>query len=739
MPQNPPPVNWTSRPFPVIIRIVNKVARLCLLMLVLLSACGGGTSVPTVVSPTLSPPALSPTPVANTPEATAAAFLSAWQRGDALGMYALLSPASQAAAQDAATFAARYQTAVQTATVLTSTATLQAVLQEGERAQAACHLAWETSLVGTLITDTVLSLAVQGDRWWVEGTGDLIWPGLGEGNYFYMQRQTPARANIYDRDGLALAAEGTVVTVGVVPGRVRDEQAVLTVLNRVTGLPLETIRSRYADRPADWWVPIGEISAETSIQYADLLLNTPGIEAREREGRTYPPGGAPHVIGWVAQVPAEELASYRARGYQGDEYVGVAGLERWAEPYLAGRHGGTLYLMSPAGQPLSIVARRDALPSRAVYTTLDRPLQQQAQATLGDHRGAIVVMDVHTGAILALASGPSFDNNAFANPNSAAARFAIMTDPDHPLINRATQGTYPCGSVFKIVTMAAALERAGMTAATSFFCPGYWDGLGAAYRMSCWREHGQINLQDALSASCDVTFYMVGQALDGIDPDILPEFGRAFGFGQATGLTGVVETAGLVPDPAWKLSTHGEVWRAGDSVNLAIGQGYLLVTPLQVARMVAAVANGGTLYRPYVVARIAASGEEPEIVTQSEAVGTLPVSPEHLAVIQRGMLGTTTNPIGTAAYRFVGMSIPVAGKTGTAQAPGDDSLPHAWFAAYAPADAPEIAVVVMVENSGEGAQVAAPMVRQIVEAYYGLPVTPLPPDTFATPTPTPSP
>jgi len=717
---------------------VKRSVALWLLILTLLSGCGEGHT--TTAAPTPVLPTPTPTPPPYTPEAAATAFLSAWEQADYEAMYGLLSSASQATT-DVEAFAARYQTALQTATVLTVTATIQAVLQEGEQAQAAYRLTWETALVGTLVTDTVMSLTLQGDRWGVEWSGDLIWPGLGEANYLYMEHHVPARANIYDRNGLALASEGTIVTVGVVPAQIRDEAAVLAALSLVTGLPPEEIRSRYADRPPGWWTPIADIPAQVSVDHADLLLNTPGIEAREKEGRTYWGGGiAPHVIGWVAPVPAEEAEAFRRLGYRGDEWVGVAGLEQWGEPYLAGRHGGTLYLMSPAGQVLSVLAHRDAVPSRPIYTTFDREFQRRVQEILGDRRGAIVVLDVHTGAVLALASGPSFDPNVFVGPGSGLERNAVLSNPAHPLLNRATQGTYPCGSVFKIVTMAAALEGGGMTPETSFWCPGYWEGLGPAYRKTCWREegHGNITLKDALTASCDVTFYAVGQALDGVDPNLLPTFGRAFGLGTPTGLEEVVEAEGLMPDPAWKEATYGEGWWVGDSVNLAIGQGYLLVTPLQVARMMAAVANGGTLYRPYVVERIGPAGEGyPEIVFEPEEVGSLPVSPEHLAAIREALAGVTTAPIGTATHRFRGMSIPVAGKTGTAQAPGADSLPHSWFAAYAPADEPEIAVVVMVENAGEGSSVAAPMVRQVVEAYYGLPLTPLPPEAQPTPTPTP--
>ncbi len=713
---------------------MNPVRRIWLTLILLLAACRGPAS-PTG-DPTPVPPTPTPTPVPETPEAVAAAFLVAWEQGDTDGMYGLLLPSLQAVAPPDQ-FAARYQATVQTATVLTATATLRAVLQDGARAQAAARLSWETALVGTVVTDTLISLVLQDGHWWVEGSpGDLIWPGLGEANYLYMDYHIPARANIYDRNGLALAAEGKIVTVGVVPGRIRDEGAVLAALSRLTGLSPEAIRARYAGRPADWWTPVADIPAQVSVENADLLLNTPGIEAREKPGRVYWGDGiAPHVVGWVGLIPAERAEEYRRQGYRGDEWVGVAGLEAWGEPYLAGRHGGTLYLMSPTGQTLGVLARREAVPSWAIYTTLDREFQQKVETILGDRRGAIVVLDVHTGAVLAMASGPGLNQNVFVGPGSGPERAAVLNHRDRPLLNRATQGVYPTGSVFKVVTMAAGLEKGGLTPESGFWCPGYWEGMGPAYRKECWKAHGSINLKDALTASCNTTFFTVGQALDRIDPTILPSFGRAFGLGVATGIIGIPETPGLMPDPAWKQAAYGTPWWPGDTVNLAVGQGDLLATPLQVARMMAAVANGGTLYRPYVVARIGAAGTEPERVFGPEAVGTLPVSPEHLAVIREALRGVTTAPIGTATHRFLGMSIPVAGKTGTAENPGKE--PHSWFAGFAPADSPQIAFAVIVENAGEGSTVAAPMARQVVEAYFGLPLTPLPPEALPTPTPQP--
>jgi penicillin-binding protein 2 len=668
-------------------------------------------------------------------------------QGDYAGMYALLSPASQAAI-DAEGFATRYRSALEAATVLTVTARPLAALEEGEQGWASFRLELDTALVGKLLTDTVMSLSRHGEQWLVDWDAGLIWPQLAGDLYFRMDYSIPVRANIYDRDGLGLAANGKIVTVGVIPGQIEDEPTLLAALATVTGLPQEEIYSRYANMPAEWKVPITDVPAEVSIQYNDLLSSVPGIYRDEKDGRVYPHGdAAPHVVGWVSPVPAEQLAAYRARGYRGDEWVGVAGLEAWGEPILAGEHGGTLRVITAAGEPIATVAEQAAVPSRAIYTTLIRGFQEQVQHILGGRKGAIVVLDVHTGAVLAMASGPGFDLNIFGGPGGAVGRQQVLADPRHPLINRAIHGTYPCGSVFKIVTIAAALESAGMDPdQTVFHCPGYWDGLGVSYRKRCWKAegHGDITLKDALTASCDVTFYAVGQALDELDPTILPRFAKEFGFGALTGLDALTEDAGQVPDPQWKVNTIGQPWWVGDSVNLAIGQGYLLVTPLQVARMMAAVANGGTLYAPYVVGRIApsADGGIPEVVTQPRAVGQLPVSQAHLAAIQEALLGVTTKSIGTAPHRFAGLSIPVAGKTGTAESGGPETMPHSWFAAYAPADAPEIAIAVVVEQAGEGSSVAAPLTRQVVEAYYGLALSPLPPQAqegYATPTPEPQP
>jgi penicillin-binding protein 2 len=715
-------------------------------VLFLLVSCNGSPTATVTPSPTsipVFPP--TPTPLPPTPDAAAATFLNAWEAGDYAAMYARLAPESQAAI-DFESFTQRYQNALKNATVLTVTTRLQSSLQEEDRAQIAFHLELDTALAGALITDTVMTLSLHEGQWWVDWEEGLIWPQLAGGHYFRMDYSTPVRANIYDRNGLALAAQGTIVTVGVIPGQIEDEKAVLETLTLVTGLSPEEIRGKYADAPAEWKVPITDIPGEVSVDHNDAL-SIPGIYRDEKDGRTYPHEGiAPHVVGWVAPVPAEQLDAYRARGYRGDEWVGVSGLEAWGEEILGGKHGGRLVVVDAAGEEITTITETPALPSRAIYTTIDRDFQEQVEQILGGRKGAIVVLNANTGEVLAMASGPGFDSNAFVGPTGGDERGQIVTDPRRPLFNRATQATYPSASVFKIVTMAAAVEEGGMHPQnTGFYCPGYWEGLGPDYRKGCWKEdgHGDITLQDALTASCDVSFYAVGQRLDGIDQDLLPRFARGFGFGESTGIEGVLEEGGLVPDPTWKVNAIGERWWVGDTVNLAIGQGYLLVTPLQVARMLAAVGNGGTLYRPYIIKRIGPGGDTlPEQVTTPEVVGTLPVNPQNLQAIQEALLGVTTRSIGTAWYRFTGLSIPVAGKTGTAEVGGPDTQPHSWFAAYAPANDPEIAIAVIVENAGEGTTVAAPLTRRVVEAYYGLSLSKLPPEAeegYEPPPPTPQP
>lgn len=686
--------------------------RYVLLLAVLLAACSPAAT------PTPEPTAV-PTFEGPAPEATGEAFLSAWTQADYLTMFNLLSAAAQARLTPD-TFANRYRAAQTTATVQFVRAEARAALRDGDTARLNYHVEWDTAIFGTLTADHDMPLVYEGGQWRVDWDESLIWPDLPKGGAFQIQYQVPRRANIYDREGKGLAVEGKLVTVGVVPGDIQDEAALLAGLSPIVGLAPDAIKTKYANARPDWFVPIADIPFEVS-QQNQAFLQSPGIERRERSTRVYS-GLAAHAIGVISQITAETLSEWKQRGYRGDEWVGTSGLEAWGEPYLAGTHGGTLSILDAQGKTVKTLIDRPATPSRSLYTTIDRLLQEATDNIIAGHTGAIVVLDPNNGRVLAMSSYPSFNPNAIVSPETASQ------PADASFFNRATQGAYPPGSTFKIITMAAGLEVAGLQPSSTFFDPGYWDGLGEAFRKYNWKPGGDgtIDLVTGLSASNNTVFYEVGKRVQDVDQFALPNMARAFGLGSTTGITGVVEVPGVIPDPDWKVKEIGEAWVPGDGVNMAIGQGYVQATPLQMAVAYAAIANGGKVYRPQIIDKIGSNNEPPEEVFQPEVLNTLPVTPEHLQAIQQGLRGVIVGAKGTAGFVFRGFPQTVAGKTGTAEAGGAGQESHAWFAAYTPYENPQIVVVVFLENGGQGSYNAAPLARQVMEAYYGLPLTPPP-------------
>ena len=699
----------------------TRVWAVLLLLAPLLITCQPEPSlVPTDV------PTATPLPITSPAHKAAATFLDAWAEGDYQTMYALCSTEVREAVSYAE-FLRVYEQVAEECTTLAVHPSVRAVLQEGTQARAVFSFEMETSFVGSFDVENELPLVWDHDRWAVDWSKQCIFGELEEDNLVHMFSQSVERANIYDVNGKGLAVKGELVTIGVVPAEIEDEAAVLSTLGTVLRIPQADIQAIYKDQPRNWFIPIADIPVQESQKHYESLSKEPGITLRPKSIRIYPkPVVAPHIIGYMSRIPAEELAEWQARGYSGDELAGRAGMEGWGETYLAGQRGGVLTIITPEGQVVTTLARREAIPARSVYLTIEHEFQRRVEELLGERRGAVVVMDVSDGRILALATWPRFDPNLFAEGLDPQAWSALVNDPNLPLMNRAIQGQYPPGSTFKIVTMGTVMERGGVKATQTYNCPGSWNKLG--WNMTCWlkRGHGTIDLVNALTASCDVTFYQIGYDLSYIDIDALPSYARSFGLGAPTGIgkmdTGsgdpLGEASGLVPDDAWKRRTYDEGWATGDTVNLAIGQGFLLTTPVQMCRLVAAVANGGTVHRPQIVWKIGSAGDEPEQIFQPDRVGRLPITQPTLEAIRAGMEGATTSPRGTATHRFVGFPLTVAGKTGTAQNEGE--LPHAWFIGYLPADKPEIAIAVMIENVGEGSTYAAPIFRQVAGVYYGM-------------------
>ena len=683
------------------------------------ASCGLPSAEPTATVPPTPTPDLPPS------DEVAFAFLQAWEREDYAAMYSLLSPTAQMAYPEQQ-FVTTYNQVVEEATILRVKTRILAAYQPGVDAEVTFLSTFQTALVGSFEVQNLMPLSYAGGEWAIEWTPALILPQLSDETFVRMSTWSPSRGNIYDRNGLGLAVQGQIVEVGVVPGDIEDEAAVLYQLSLVLGDPIAELQSRYADARPNWYVPLGEISTEVAQLHYDTLTAMPGIELREAWTRSYRDEViAPHVVGLIGPIPREEVDQWRLQGYSGDEMVGRLGLERWGEPYLAGEPGGRLEIVSQQGAVIAVLAERSSRESSSLYTTFDREFQKQVQEILGQTQGAIAVLEVDTGRVLALATYPSFDPNLFTLGISGQQWLNLQADQRRPLVNRATQGTYPAGSVFKIVTTIAGMESGGLSAGSTFNCRGTWTGLGPQWPKVCWLRsgHGNIPLNRGLTVSCDITYYQVGMLLNGIGQDVLPEYARDCGFGAPTGIE-VEENAGLVPDNAWKIQTKGEGWAPGDTVNLSIGQGELLVTPLQIATLSAAVGNGGTLYQPHTVEMIASDPNNPDWVFEPVVTGQLPVSAGNLSVIQDSLHKVTSAPYGTAYQPFEGFALSAAGKTGTAES--GQQNPHAWFAGYVPADEPEIAIAVIVEYSGEGSVYAAPLFRQVAEAYFNVQVEPTP-------------
>jgi len=711
------------------------VKRLAISILaVWLVACTGGTDGSSATQ--VLPDPLVLTNSAPDPEIAARDFLESWRAQDYAAMYGMLSPLTQDSLTEQA-FVERYEEIWRSAALTgIDYEILSAFVMNPRQAQIRFRSELHSSAAGDIDRDLLMDLTLRDGDWTVAWRDGLILPELEEGQGLYLDVITPTRANIYDRNGLAVAAQTEAVALWLVPNQIGDEDAeatMLSTLRRLLDFPSdESIQALYEPiRDTDFRVNLGEVPLDSFQAVQATLAAVGGVQWSTFDTRLYFEGGlAPHSVGYVSWIQQEHLQDYLALGYRGDEYVGQIGLESWFEPELRGRPGGTLYTTDPLGRPQQPIASQESEPPYAVYTTLDRDLQRYAQQAIQDSAltGAVVVLERDSGAVLALASSPGFDPNLFDtdNPNSASGLAELFQTANNPLLNRATLGAYPTGSLFKMITMAAALESGFYTPDTVYNCGLEFTEL-TGVTLFDWRfdvelpAAGEITLSQGLERSCNPYFFHIGLDLfnRGLETAI-SDMARGFGLGEPTGIE-IGEASGLLPDPENKLALYGDPWNRTDSVMLSIGQSYLQATPLQVARFVAAIGNGGTLYRPQLVSSI--QNAEGEVLSSFSPVvqGTLPVSAENLAAIQQAMVGVIRDPRATAYRPFLGIpDINIAGKTGTAET-GDLSDTHAWFGGYTfeeRSDRPDIAVVVVLEYQGQGSEWAAPVFKRVVEAYF---------------------
>lgn len=699
----------------------------------LVTGCSGqgGLGGETPTGPTLPPPLVRRTPPPQAdPNNVIKAFLEAWQTDNYAGMYPFLSQNSQASLT-AEEFDARYRNAMNSLTLQEMTFEIFPSNPGATSAQVTFRVAFKTQIAGELVREMTADLLLENGEWRLNWNDGLILPELKDGGNLSLDYQIPERGLIYDRNSNPLVSQTDVMALGVIPVQIGDgESAMLGELSRLTGQTISSITALYNDkRDTDWYVPVGEARLDEVNQRWSLLSSLGGLVMTQYNSRFYYGGGiAPQTVGYVSPVPKEQLDQYVRQGYSPATRIGQGGIERWGEDLLSGKTGGNLYVVGADGKILSTLGKSESQPASSIHLTLDQNLQVWAQRALVGFNGSIVVLERDTGRILALASSPDFDQNLF-EPNNANSGYALgnlLNDPNRPMYNRAVQGQYPLGSVFKVITFSAALESGTYTPETPYEC-GYefnelsdrtlydwtWEHMqqeiAAGEEPPYTRPSGKLDLTGALMRSCNPYFYHIGRDLfiQG-RTSAVADMARGFGLGQATGLVQLEESPGAIINPTTEL----------EATNQAIGQGDVLVTPLQVADFMAAIGNGGTLYRPQLVEKIIAADGTETTVFKPEARGILPMKPETLAALRAAMLAVVRNPRGTAYQRFTNLEIPVYGKTGTAQTTGTS---HAWFAGYTDLnnpDKPDIAIAVIVENAGEGSEYGAPVFKRVVETYF---------------------
>ncbi|HMN99280.1 MAG TPA: penicillin-binding protein 2 [Miltoncostaeaceae bacterium] len=550
------------------------------------------------------------------------------------------------------------------------------------------------------------------------------------------------RGAIVDRDGRPLVTNRTGRSVVARTAAFADGRrtGVLRHLAAVLDVPhaalLKEVRSA-SDSPLETVTLAEDVPSSVQVYLGERRRDFPGIELAETYPRAYPAGnGLAQVLGYTGPITAETIKDYRANGYLGDETVGTSGLEAQYEPYLKGEPGRRVVEVDAAGEPVGREVVSDAAPVQGstLELAVDLPtedalvaaLREQVSTSDSPAGAAGVALDPATGEVLAIASYPTFSPRTFAERRAKAVD-RLLDDPRRPLLNRAVAGLYPAGSTFKVVTAAAAMRRGFITSTTILDSPGEITLYKQLFRGFESRSWGQVDVRRALEVSSDTFFYQLGDRFyrDGTRSDLQAEALR-FGLGRATGidLPGGDE-AGIVPDPPWKRRAFknspdplDRSWKPGDSINLSTGQGNLLVTPLQMATVYAAIANGGRLVTPTIGRRVLSpSGRALRNLAEASAPREVGLTPETLDALRDGLLGAANDHDGTSTAVFGGLpdSARVAGKTGTAE--NETGADHSWYVGYAPAEAPRIVVAVVVEQGGQGANAAAPAVCQTMAAY----------------------
>lgn len=558
---------------------------------------------------------------------------------------------------------------------------------------------------------------------------------LAKNNCVRLENIPPSRGLIYDCNGELLVDNRPSFNISIM---LEDVPNPKQVIKRVAGLLnispaslLKKIQDAKITQPLKPIILKSDVSRDELAVIMTRKFDLPGVVVTVEPRRHYLMGNyASHLIGYLGEISQKELSGGRYPDNRLGDFIGKFGVEKTCESYFLGKRGGRQIVVDAIGRTTEVLSTVEAMPGGNVYLTIDSRLQKVAEDMLRkETAGAVVAMNPDNGHILAMASHPSFNQNALVERLSHSEWEALVTNPLHPLGNKAIQGQYPPASTYKIITVMAALEEGSITQDTDFFCPGYYRFRGRRFR--CWQErgHGHLNVREALAQSCDVFFYKVGERL-GVDR--LARYARGCGFDVRTGIRLDNESRGLTPTISWKLRRFGRPWQKGETLLIAIGQGFNLVTPLQMGSLISAVANGGTRYRPLIIKEIRDYDGSLLETTAPEILGRLPASKETLNIIRKGLDDAVNTRRGTGWSARLPGGI-MAGKTGTAQVIKlaedrdikEEDIPfrfrdHAWFVAYGPTKKPRIAVAVLVEHGGHGSTAAAPIAREVIKTYLEL-------------------
>ncbi len=558
---------------------------------------------------------------------------------------------------------------------------------------------------------------------------------LSQDNRLKVVPVPPTRGLIYSRDGMVLAENRPSFSLEVVPERAAKIDDVIGTLQSIVEISAEDqarfrrvlkSKRRFEGVPLRIELEDGEVA-----RFAVERHRFPGIDIVARLTRHYNLGPEmAHIVGYMGRIDEADLKVIDVPNYGGTNHIGKNGVERIHERVLHGRAGYQEVEVNAEGRVLRVVKRVAPEPGRDLYLNVDAGLQHAAMEALAGRRGAIVAIDPRDLGVLALASTPSYDPNLLVNGQRPRYYQELREARDRPLFNRALQGQYPPGSTVKPFFALAALDYGARRPADTAWCPGWFTLGGQKHRYRCWKKggHGTVPLRRAVVESCDVYFYRLAQDL-GISR--MHGFLSRFGFGRKTGIDLPAESTGLMPSRAWKRRVRHAAWYPGETVITGIGQGYFLTTPLQLAAATAILANGGRALPPSVGASTRDRGSEVDIPLRSaDDAPRIPTTPEHVAEVLEAMSDVVNAPNGTARQVGAGSSYRIAGKTGTAQVFAikqnqtvkNEKLPehlrdHAWFIAFAPVEAPRIALAVLIEHGGSGSGAAAPIARKLLDQY----------------------